>query len=268
MTPTTPLRRITTRAGSLAVRDEGAGVPVVFWPSLFSDHHLYAHVRPLLRGWRVVCIDGPGFGESDPPRGDVQADVYADAVLEVLDALGVGEAFVAGCSWGGQVAVQAGVRAPSRVKGVLAMNTPLGPSRGGHLFERLGTRWLGATRFWGDGVGRSMFSAATKRAHPERVAAFSEAFTRFDARAAAATVRTVLTRSEGFTAVLPRLSVPATFLLGEEDQLYPVAHLRPLAQLAPLATVEVVPGCGHLAPLEAPEAVATALRRLAKAPGA
>lgn len=262
--PTLPLRRVATRVGSIALIDEGAGTPVVLWPSLFSDHRLFAHVRRLLGpDWRTLRVDGPGFGRSDAPRGDVQADTYADVVLDILDAFGIETAFVAGCSWGGQIAAHVGVRAPSRARGVLIMNAPLGPSLGGHLFEVFGTRWFGATEFWGRGVARSMIAKATQNAHPERVREFVAAFRSFDRVAAAQTARTVLTRSPGLARVLPRLSVPTTLLMGAEDTLYPVERMQPFARLAPTASVQVVPSCGHLAPLEAPAEVVEALRALA-----
>lgn len=166
---TPDLRRIATRVDALALADDGQGQPVVCWPSLFSDHRLFAQVVPLLTGdWRVLRIDGPGFGQSDPPRGDVQPQTYTDAVIDVLDALGLERAFVVGCTWGGHIAVHAGVRAPSRVCGVLATNTPLGPSRGAHAFELLGTRWIGASRFWGRGIARSMFSAHRNFKRPRK----------------------------------------------------------------------------------------------------
>jgi len=264
---TTPslLRRISTRVGAIAIADEGAGTPVLLWPSLFSDHRLFAHVVPLLGdGWRTIRIDGPGFGQSDAPRGEVPPDAYADAVVDLLDALGLERALIAGCSWGGQIAAHLGVKAPDRVSGVLIMNAPLGPSLGGHAFEVWGTRWFGATRFWGQGAARSMFSPASQKAHPERVRAFSSSFTSFDKTAAAVTARTVLTRFAGLGEVLPRLAVPTTILMGAEDRLYPVERMRPYAALAPNATLEVVPSCGHLAPLEAPEAVVAALSGLAR----
>lgn len=258
------LRRVPTRVGALALADEGTGMPVVLWPSLFSDHRLFAPMVPLLGDeWRTIRVDGPGFGQSDAPRGEVQPEVYADVVVDVLDALGLDRAFIAGCSWGGQVAAHLGVKAPDRVSGVLIMNAPLGPSLGGHAFEVWGTRWFGATEFWGNGVARSMFSPASQKAHPERVRAFASAFTSFDKTAAAVTARTVLTRFPGLGDVLPRLTVPTTILMGAEDRLYPVERMVPFAALAPNATLEVVPSCGHLAPLEAPEAVVAALEALA-----
>jgi 3-oxoadipate enol-lactonase len=264
MTTPSHLRRVLTRVGSLAFADEGAGTPVVLWPSLFSDHRLFAPLVPLLGdGWRTIRIDGPGFGQSDAPRDEVQPDAYADAVLEILDALGLEQAYVAGCSWGGQIAAHLGAKSSDRVSGVLILNAPLGPSLGGHAFEVWGTRWFGATRFWGNGVARSMFSPASQKAHRERVRAFASAFTSFDKAAAATTVRTVLTRFPGLGEVLPRLTVPTTILMGAEDRLYPVERMRPFAALAPNATLEVVPSCGHLAPLEAPKAVVAALEGLA-----
>jgi 3-oxoadipate enol-lactonase len=264
MTTPSPLRQVPTRAGTIAFADEGAGMPVVLWPSLFSDHRLYAPLLPLLGDrWRTIRVDGPGFGQSEAPRGEVQPDAYAEVVLDLLDTLGLEQAFVAGCSWGGQIAAHLGAKAPDRVSGVLIMNAPLGPSLGGHAFELWGTRWLGATEFWGNGVARSMFSAASQRAHPDRVRAFASAFTSFDKAAAAITARTVLTRFPGLGEVLPRLAVPTTILMGAEDRLYPVERMRPFAALAPNATLEVVPSCGHLAPLEAPEAVVAALEGLA-----
>lgn len=261
-------RRVPTRVGTLAVADSGpgasAGTPVVLWPSLFSDHRLYRHVVELLGPrWRTISVDGPGFGQSTPPDGDVQPDRYAGAVVDLLDQLGIDSAVVAGCSWGGQVAAHAGVQYPERTTAVLMMNTPLAPSLGGHRLQVLGTRAVGSTSFWGKGVARSMIAPATKQTQPQRVDAFVSAFASFDRAAAATTVRTVLTRSPGLAAVLPQLRVPTIILMGAQDALYPVDAAMPLARLAPGATVEVVPSCGHLAPLEAPEAVVAVLDSLA-----
>lgn len=257
-------RRVETRVGTLAVADHGDGIPVVMWPSLFSDHRLFGHVhRALGDRWRTIRVDGPGFGQSSPPHGDVQPDRYADAVVDLLDSLGIEKAVISGCSWGGQVAAHVGARSPQRAMGVLMMNTPLAPSLGGAHSQILGTRAVGSTAFWGKGVARSMIAPATVTSHPERVDEFVSAFKSFDRSAAAATVRTVLARFPGLAAVLPLLEVPTTILMGAEDVLYPPEQGLPLARRATAARVDVIPSCGHLAPLEAPEVVADSLQTLA-----
>lgn len=259
-------RRIPTGVGVLAVADHGAGTPVVLWPSLFSDHRLYGWVTGLLGSkWRTICVDGPGFGLSAAPVGDVQPDQYADALVEVLDALEVERAIAAGCSWGGQVAAHFGARVPRRTHGVLMMNTPLMPSLGAHRREVFGTRWFGSTRFWGRGVARSMFAPATGVSHPERVEAFVAACGSFDRAAAATTVRTVLSRSAGLEEVLPRLEVPVTIMMGADDRLAAPDQALAAARRTPGVRIEVVPQCGHLAPLEVPEAVVAELEAIARA---
>ena len=257
-------RHVTTSVGRLAIADHGTGMPVILWPSIFADHRFYGLVSALLGdGWRTVRIDGPGFGASDPPGDDVQPQAYAAAIFEVMDALGLERAIIAGCSWGSQIAAHAGVLNPDRTIGVLIMNTPFAPSLGGHVAQVYGTRLMGNTAFWGRGVARAMLAPDTIAAHPERMAAFVDAFASFDRRAATTSVRTTLTRFPGLADTLTRLSVPTVILMGELDTQYSVADSLPFAQLASTARIEVISACGHLAPLEAPEAVVAAVRSLA-----
>jgi 3-oxoadipate enol-lactonase len=256
-------RRIPTRVGALAVADCGAGTPVVLWPSLFSDHHLYHHVvGQLSENWRTISIDGPGFGRSDPPVGDVQPERYADAVADVLDELAIGETYFAGCSWGGQVGAHFAVRHARRARGVLLMNTPLEPNRNDWSPLVPATRWFGSTTLFGTGVARSMTSKETRHEYPDRIREFVSAMTSFDPASAATTVRTVMTRSAGVVDLLTGIDVPLAFLMGADDQLCPVDRLLPVARTAVGAAVVVVPRCGHLAPLEAPQFVAQMLTEL------
>lgn len=61
---------------------------------------------------------------------------------------------------------------------------------------------------------------------------------------------------------LPALAgLPVLALAGEEDALCPVAVHREIADAVPGAALSVLPGCGHMAPLERPEAVAGELTR-------
>lgn len=255
--------RIPTSVGALAVADHGTGIPVVLWPSLFSDHRFYGLVAHHLgAGWRTIRIDGPGFGASDPPSDDSQVGDYAAAIFEVMDSLGIDRAVIAGCSWGSQIAAHAGILEPHRVIGVVLMNTPFGPSIGGHHAQVWGTRLLGNTRFWGRGVANAMLAPVSRDTYPERTRAFVDAFTTFDRRAAATTARNTLTRFAGLREVLPQLQVPTVILMGELDTQYSVETSLPVARLAPTARIEVVPACGHLAPLESPGAVAVAVESL------
>ena len=255
---------LATSKGTIAYVRHGDGDPVFLWPSLFSDHRLYDEtIEPLVAaGWQTIAIDGPGFGRSSPPRGTVQPAEYADLVIEIAGAFDLPLFAFAGTSWGGQIGAHLGARHPDRLTGLLLMNTPLKVSRGGHLAELWLTRIFGNTRLAANGVARSMLSAETMRDHPERAERFKAAFADFDKRAAAQTVDTTLRRSEGLKRILPALEVRTTLMFGAHDPLYSDDDLVPTARLAPNAAVVVVPNCGHLIPLEAPEAAVDALGRL------
>jgi pimeloyl-ACP methyl ester carboxylesterase len=60
--------------------------------------------------------------------------------------------------------------------------------------------------------------------------------------------------------VLRSLACPILILCGENDALTPLADHQEMAALAPRANLVIVPESGHLTPLEAPQAVAQALR--------
>ena len=60
---------------------------------------------------------------------------------------------------------------------------------------------------------------------------------------------------------LPTISVPTLVLVGADDQLTPPDLSEEMARAIPNADLVIVPGVGHLAPLEQPEAVTQALRR-------
>ena len=60
--------------------------------------------------------------------------------------------------------------------------------------------------------------------------------------------------------VLRGLACPILVLCGERDQITPLADMREIAALSPHAELVVVPGSGHLTPMERPDAVNAALR--------
>jgi pimeloyl-ACP methyl ester carboxylesterase len=68
--------------------------------------------------------------------------------------------------------------------------------------------------------------------------------------------------------VLPRLTVPTLVMAGEDDRLTPPTHARRIAEELPeLFELVVLPETGHMGPLERPDEVCDALRRLVAGAG-
>jgi pimeloyl-ACP methyl ester carboxylesterase len=52
---------------------------------------------------------------------------------------------------------------------------------------------------------------------------------------------------------LPAIAAPTLVVSGEADQLLPLEHAAEMADAIPGARLAVMPGCGHLPPLEDPD---------------
>lgn len=104
---------------------EGRGTPLIL---LHASPGSSANMVPLIdalmatgRAPRLIAPDTPGNGDSaaltaqSPDIGD-----YADALVRLMDALGLEHANIYGAHTGARIAVEAGVRHPDRVAAVMA----------------------------------------------------------------------------------------------------------------------------------------------------
>ena len=145
-------RHIDTAIGRLSVHSTGEGpIPIVLWSSIFTDFRMYdALVAHLPGDFRVVCIDGPGHGDSTSQGCILEAEDLGRAMLTVMSTLGLGKAIVGGTSWGGIAAAEAALAAPENCAGVILMNTPMtidGQSPGFKArFISFGARYLPSDR--------------------------------------------------------------------------------------------------------------------------
>jgi len=76
--------------------------------------------------YRLICIDLPGYGESDAPTLPVKTysfPGFADAVTEVINSLELENFIVVGWSLGGHVALELTSRLP-QLQGLLITGTP------------------------------------------------------------------------------------------------------------------------------------------------
>ncbi|MBD8140805.1 alpha/beta fold hydrolase [Frigoribacterium sp. CFBP 13605] len=107
-------------AALAATRWRGDGPTVVLLHAGVADRRSWTGVADELAadGLDLVAHDRRGFGESPASAADGGATHLADLV-ELLDRLGVGRAFVVGNSMGGALALDLAVTAPERVAGVL-----------------------------------------------------------------------------------------------------------------------------------------------------
>jgi len=96
--------------------------PIVLTHGLLMNRHMYTRLAPEIAafGYRVICLDLLGHGESDAP---VDLNYYAmpafgDQIAALLDHLGLEKAVVGGTSLGANVALEFGVKHADRAQGL------------------------------------------------------------------------------------------------------------------------------------------------------
>lgn len=220
------------------------------------------HGAAVRAGVRLLCVNRPGYGDSDPWRDPDRASHTAIArdLVAVLDQLGEPEAWCLGMSVGGGYALATAALAPDRVRGVALVAAPGPPGPGGPS-DLASVREGARPEFeaWRAGLVGGAPSDAELAARFRAALPAPDAVHLGDDAAAASSAREALARTDGFLAdaavllcpwdVAPEdVRVPVSLWYGEQDERQPPSLGRALADRLPDARLHVSPTT-HLATL-------------------
>jgi len=241
---------------------QGKGEPLVLLHGHSLDHTVFDELTDALAAWGflVARYDQRGHGRSSsPPWGYRYGDHVADLV-GVLGALGLGSAHLVGLSKGGGIALEAAVRQPEMVRSLVLL-APLIPDyplpEAFFNFFRTFARAIrqqgveqAVRQLW---LPHPLLASAWR--NPRCRAKLESIVLRFPAGEYLATGRDEPDRSWILAERLGEVACPTLVVSGECDTPEFRAMASFAAQRIPRAQLAVIPGAGHLLPLEAPELV-------------
>lgn len=234
--------------------DYGSGPALLFVHGLGGSWQSWLDNIPALgRENRVIAVDLPGFGGSEPPAPDADIDAYAGALVALLDQIGAASAVVAGHSLGGLVSCRLALMHPDRVRALILVNA------GGVAIgrARLAVIVRGFLAF-NAVLGRPEVIRAVAR-RPRLRRALLSGFLRnpgeMSPELASETIP--LMAAPGFeTAVrmgaraagdlgAERIAAPTLLVWGRHDRVLTLAQAEQLAAVLPDARLEVIDDAGH-----------------------
>ena len=239
----------------------GDGPAVVLIHGFGLDMRMWdPQVAPLAARFRVVRYDCRGFGASGPFDPAVPY-THAGDLVALLDHLGLGDAVLAGLSFGGRVALQAALAAPDRVRGLALLDAvldgvPWDPGSARALDEVARRVQAGGVRAGREAwLAHPLFAAA--REQPDLAAALAAMVAGYPGQHWLGQDPHRETRRP--IDVLEGIAAPALVAVGERD----VPGFREmsavLARRIPGAAYHVIADAGHMVTLEQPAAVSDLL---------
>jgi pimeloyl-ACP methyl ester carboxylesterase len=194
-------------------------------------------------GLRVYLPDLVGYGRSEKPA-DFSYSVHdeADVVLGFLDAMGLKQVDLGGWSMGGAIVQHVAATHPERVRRLMLFDsagllvlpqwdirlfTPSSPAELDKLDDLLMPHPPKVPGF----VARDILRVSNDRAWIIHRA-----------------LDTMLTGQDATDKLLPLLKMPVLILWGGEDKIMPLSQADTIHRLIPQSELDVIPGCGHLAP--------------------
>lgn len=226
--------------------------------------------RLVLGGHRVVLYDQRGHGRSTAPDGHVPTIPQLGHDLRaVIDATDSSDVLLAGHSMGGMTIQSYALEHPdhfaAHVRGAVLVATAA-RTLGRELPARVVHAVMGeASPAWTrqGAVARRMVRRTIGRpARRSHVQATLDAFaaTTGNARAGYLVAMSGMDLRHG----LPGLDVPTTVMVGTRDRLTPPRAAKVLAEHLPDVQLLVLPGAGHMLPLEAPDRIIDAIKATAR----
>lgn len=204
-------------------------------------------------GYRVYLPDLPGFGQSEKPANfSYSVSDQAKIVAGFFDALGLKQVDLGGWSMGGWIVQLVAQEHPDRVRRLM-------------LFDSAGLYFKpdwDTTLFTPASAAELDKFDALLMPHPRKVPGFIARDILRTSREHSWIIRraldSMLTGRDTTDNLLPDLKMPVLIVWGDVDQITPLSLGEKMHQLIAQSHMDVVPGCGHLAPNECADQIGPA----------
>lgn len=231
--------------------------PLVLLNAIGTDMAVWDPLVPLLLPhFQILRFDARGSGASDAPPGDYSFEMFAKDVIAVMQAASLPRAAIAGVSLGGMIAMETALRFPEHVSALMLICTSATLDRTLWI-ERVASVRAGGVAAIADAAMARFLSPQFSATHPDL----------------AAGVRRTLLNSQGYAGAaaairdgdlhrrLGSINAPTLIVSGNKDVSLPFAPHSEALLAAIGGSTSVRVDAGHLAPLEAPHALAQAIHQ-------
>jgi len=209
-------------------------------------------VAELKKHFRVLTYDCRGMWKSDHPEGPYSMELHAHDLAELLKALHIAKAHIAGISYGGEISMAFALKYPDMVRSLIISSSV---SQIDPLLMAIGQSWAAAmaTRdpdMLYDVTLPYNFSESYIQANAGLLAASKKRYGDMDFDSVSELMKAFVQLD--LTGELDKINAPTLVMVGEDDILKPRKYSEIIASKIPGAELAVIPHAGHAVCLEQP----------------
>jgi len=240
----------------------GEGFPLVFSHEFAGTYQSWdPQVKFFSRRYKVITYNHRGFPPSDVPDnpGVYSQDILVEDLHQLLRYLGIQQAYVAGCSMGGSVALSFGITHPEMSKALILVGVGSGSTNYKEFEESLlglvkqleTTGWKG----YAERYGREFNRIQLLRKDPKGWHEFCDELAEHSDKGSALLIKNAILKRPSVLALetqLKQLPVPTLVMLGDEDErcIEPSLFMK---RHIPSCGLVFFPQSGHAINLEEPD---------------
>jgi pimeloyl-ACP methyl ester carboxylesterase len=244
---------------NIAYTDRGTGPTLVLLHGFPLDKSIWDDAGYFLeQHFRVIAPDLRGFGESPCDR-PFTIESLADDIHQILMSIGASPCILGGLSMGGYVALAFAKKYLSDLRALVLIDTKAAADT--PEAKQVRQQMIDLVRQRGSkAIADQMFPKMMAPQSSESVVAIKlrsimESCPPLTIEHALAAMRD----REDYAALLPGLKIPTLIVVGAEDAIASPEVARAMHAAVPRSKLAIIPGAGHMAPLERPKAFADAM---------
>ena len=252
-----PMKQVSVEGINISYIEKGKGNPIVLVHGIPTSSFLWRDmIEELSTHGRVIALDLPGFGFSDPPKnGDYSISNYARVLERFLQALSIEPATLVCHDYGGPITLTYALRHPDKWQRLIILDTflhrdfppwPLSMKMAkirpiGEIFMWLGGEWIARAGLQGGVIDKSRISEGVVKRYympdgnPDKLN-----------RSMLGTLRIDYEKDLEFIEKnLKTIKKPTLILWGENDKFLPLYLGERIQKDIRGSKMEKIPDCGH-----------------------
>jgi 3-oxoadipate enol-lactonase len=243
------------------INGDSKNIPIVFIHGFPFDHNMWNNqIEELSKEYYCITYDIRGLGESPVGDGQFTMEMFVYDLMETITELELNMPVICGLSMGGYIALRAVEKFEKKFRALILCDTKSAADNNDAKIKRAeGIKKIneqGAEKFVNvfvpncfaeESLSKSFYRETLKRSLNSSPVGVKGC------------LLAMVGRTET-TEYLSKIKIPVLVVCGEKDQLSPSPGMKEMANTISDSQFQIIPGAGHLSPLENPEAVSKAIK--------